>query len=85
MSEDQKTDWKRLTLEAAAIVTSILLAFAIDAWWGELQERQFEEETIQGLLEEYQGHQRSLAYAKKLHLQILRAVASLITASHRGT
>ena len=85
MPEDQKTDWKRLTLEAAAIVTSILLAFAIDAWWGELQERQFEEETVQGLLEEYQGHQRSLAFAKQLHLRILRAVASLITASHRGT
>ena len=85
MPEDQKTDWKRLAIEAVAIVASILLAFAIDAWWGELQERQFEEETIQGLLEEYQGHQRSLAFAKQLHLRILRAVASLITASHRGT
>jgi hypothetical protein len=84
MHEDQKSNWKRLTIEAAAIVASILLAFAIDASWGELQERQFEKETIQGLLEEYQGHRRSLAVGKKLHLQILRAVASLIQASHRG-
>jgi hypothetical protein len=85
MLEERKTDWKRLTLEAAAIVGSILLAFAIDAWWGEVQERQFEKETMQGLLEEYQGHRKSLEIGKKLHLQILRAVASLITASHRGT
>jgi hypothetical protein len=28
-----KIPWKRLSVEAAAIVVSILLAFAIDAWW----------------------------------------------------
>ena len=27
--------WKRLTVEGAAIVVSILLAFGIDAWWDE--------------------------------------------------
>lgn len=85
MPEELKTDWKRLTLEAVAIVGSILLAFAIDAGWGEVQERQLEKETIQGLLEEYQGHRKTLEIGKKLHLRILRAVASLITASHRGT
>jgi hypothetical protein len=32
MVENEKLPWKRLTVEAAAIVASILLAFAIDAW-----------------------------------------------------
>ena len=33
MTETQNIPWKRLSVEAAAIVASILLAFAIDAWW----------------------------------------------------
>lgn len=37
MDTIEKTAWRRLGIEAAAIVVSILLAFAIDAWWGERQ------------------------------------------------
>jgi hypothetical protein len=33
MTDNQGISFKRLTLEAIAIVGSILLAFAIDAWW----------------------------------------------------
>ena len=33
MINNQNIPWKRLSVEAAAIVASILLAFAIDAWW----------------------------------------------------
>ena len=32
MNATQKIQWKRLSVEAFAIVASILLAFAIDAW-----------------------------------------------------
>jgi hypothetical protein len=32
--------WKRIAIEATAIVASILLAFAIDAWWDESQNQQ---------------------------------------------
>jgi len=35
MSTAQTIQWKRLSAEAIAIVVSILLAFAIDAWWDE--------------------------------------------------
>jgi ketosteroid isomerase-like protein len=35
----QPVNWNRLAIEGAVIVFSILLAFAIDAWWGERQER----------------------------------------------
>ena len=38
MLETEKIPWKRLVLEATAIVASILLAFAIDAWWDAYQE-----------------------------------------------
>ncbi len=38
MTANEKIPWKRFSVEAAAIVASILLAFAIDAWWDRSQE-----------------------------------------------
>jgi len=46
MSDSQKNRWKSLSIEATAIVVSILLAFAIDAWW---EERQTEQDIIEDL------------------------------------
>ena len=37
MSNESGIAWKRLIVEGAAIVISILLAFWIDAWWAEQQ------------------------------------------------
>ena len=39
MPTDSGIQWRRLATEAAAIVVSILLAFAIDAWWDERNDR----------------------------------------------
>ncbi len=39
MQDSQTIDWKRITVEAAAVVVSILIAFGIDAWWQERNER----------------------------------------------
>ena len=33
MSNDKAYSWRRIAVEGAVIVVSILLAFAIDAWW----------------------------------------------------
>ena len=38
MENEQIVQWKRIGVEAVAIVASILLAFAIDAWWQNRQE-----------------------------------------------
>lgn len=37
MKELQRIPWKRIGVEAAAIVASILVAFALDAWWADQQ------------------------------------------------
>ena len=37
MTDTQDIPWKRLSVEAAAIIASILFAFAIDAWWDSVQ------------------------------------------------
>ena len=49
MTELKKIPWKRLTVEAAAIVVSILLAFSIDAWWDGRKDHREEQEILIGL------------------------------------
>ena len=40
MTDTSAIPWKRLSVEATAIVASILLAFTIDAWWDGVQYRE---------------------------------------------
>jgi len=49
----QEIPWTRIAVEATAIVASILLAFSIDAWWGEHQEREHERQLLGSLLAEF--------------------------------
>ena len=53
MSTNEKISWKRLATEVVAIVGSILLAFAIDAWWEERQDRQTERDDLEQLHVEF--------------------------------
>jgi hypothetical protein len=43
---NSRIQWQRLLAEAAAIVASILLAFAIDAWWDRTQQEALEAEWL---------------------------------------
>ena len=49
MSTANSLPWKRIAAEGATIVISIILAFAIDAWWDERQERRDELEVLNRL------------------------------------
>ena len=49
MKESQEIPWKRIIVEATAIVASILIAFAIDAWWQNRTERIIEVQYLQAL------------------------------------
>jgi hypothetical protein len=48
----QKIPWKRVAVEVFTIVGSILLAFAIDAWWDESRDREDAEIVLTSLHEE---------------------------------
>ncbi len=61
MTDTQKVPWKRISIEAAAIVGSILFAFAIDAWWAEKKERDVEHEALQALRSDFTASRDSLA------------------------
>jgi len=61
MTANEKIPWKRLSVEAAAIVVSILLAFAIDAWWEDQQNRETEGNALRSLLDDFEASRTELA------------------------
>lgn len=52
MKETRQIPWKRIAVEATAIVASILIAFAIDAWWQDRSEKIVEIQYLQALHED---------------------------------
>jgi hypothetical protein len=48
----RQVPWPRIVAEGIAIVVSILLAFGIQAWWEERQERAMERALLTGLVED---------------------------------
>ncbi len=84
LSNNNSIPWKRIAAEGATIVISIILAFAIDAWWDERQERQNEIEILERLQNELAvnieridrvtaNRTRKLEYAVALFDQIEKA------------
>ena len=81
MASPQQLSLKRLAIESAAIVASILLAFAIDAWWDERQERIAEAEIVLGLKLEFEENRRLMQEGFEYHAQLMLAVQNLIVAT----
>jgi len=64
MVRNENVPWKRLSVEAAAIVGSILLAFAIDALWEEHLERLEEVDVLSQLHKEFSANSALIAEMK---------------------
>lgn len=62
MTDTRKVPWKRISVEAVAIVGSILLAFAIDAWWDERQVAAAQRAQMRALLEEFKEARSQLEF-----------------------
>ena len=52
MNRTQEVPWKRIVVEAFAIIASILIAFAIDAWWQNHTEKLVETQYLEALRED---------------------------------
>ena len=52
--------WRRILVESAAVVLSILVAFLIDAWWDSHQEGLRERELLEGLLTDFEASRPGL-------------------------
>ena len=65
MSRIREFPWLRIGAESAAVVASILLAFAIDAWWDERKEASLEQELLAVLLIEFKQNVNLLRSASE--------------------
>jgi hypothetical protein len=84
MTGPQTIPWKRTIVEAAAIVASILLAFAIDSWWEERSLRIEEQQVLQGLREEFLSVRNVLSEHLSEHLYNLRILEDFLIAAEGG-
>ncbi len=70
MTETQEIPWKRLAVEAVAIVGSILLAFAIDAWWEDVKDARQQAKLVTALQVDFETTkarlETSIEYADSL-------------------
>jgi len=78
MTETQKIPWKRVAIEASAIVVSILIAFAIDAWWADRKDRQEERDYLTSLRQELIRGSDEVAQREKTHAEIVESHIDLI-------
>jgi len=81
MENRQGFAWKRLAVETVAIVGSILLAFAIDAWWANRKIAEDEIESLELIQRDLREAQSQLdtytAYAENATRWALKAYAAL--------
>lgn len=76
--------WGFLLSEMVLIVASILLAFALDSWWGERKDRAEEVEILHGLQEEFRLNRSLLANRVEQHRSDLENMHELLDAAIRG-
>ena len=79
MTNTQKLPWKRLLAEATAIVLSILLAFAIDAWWEDRGDRQAEQLLLQRLKADFTEIRTAIQVVESEHRETSAACIALMS------
>ncbi len=84
MTESQNIPWKRISIEAAAIVASILLAFAIDAWWDSRSDAMQEQALLLALSDDFAAAEGMLASVKSRHLRTATSGEKLISFGEAG-
>ncbi len=67
--------------EATAIVLSILLAFAIDAWWQQLVERREEVQLLSALRTEFAVNLERVAEISAFHADLRATAEALLSAA----
>ena len=81
MNTAAKIPWPRIVVEGVAIVASILLAFAIDAWWDDRQREETEQVVLRTLLNDFQEKQILLSDMRKFSQAIVESVETLLMAA----
>jgi hypothetical protein len=78
MNNAQNIPWKRLAIEATAIVVSILLAFVIDAWWEDRGDRAAEQLLLKRIRVDFVEIQAAIRFIEEEHLEASSACVALL-------
>jgi len=81
MTEPQKIPWARISVEAVAIVGSILLAFAIDTWWQDHQDRETERGLLQAINSEFEQNLLKMEKEISYREEVRRSIALTLKAA----
>ena len=76
--------WPRVLAEGTVIVSSILLAFAIDAWWDGRTQEHNQSVLLRALLDDLLEKQELLTYRRQYNQAILEAAQALINSEANG-
>jgi hypothetical protein len=79
MTENRKSPWKRIAIEATAIVGSILLAFAIDAWWNDQVEQSALRDTLQAVRADFLETKKELTTVVDANEAYVEGVMALLS------
>jgi len=67
MDVARQIPWLRIFVEGAVIVGSILLAFGVDAWWSEVQDREAEQQALAGLASDFTANAERIRTTIRVH------------------
>jgi hypothetical protein len=81
MTKTQDIPWNRIAVEAVAIVASILLAFSIDAWWEDHQDRAAEQRILVGLKSEFEQNLELIEIELSYRNAVVDSIFKLFDAS----
>ena len=74
MPENPRNQWKRLAVEASAIIASILFAFAVDAWWDDVKTDLRAQEILDAVRLEMESNLSNLQDSIAHHEEIVAAI-----------
>lgn len=80
MDTHRQMAWRRFLIDGTVIVSSILLAFWVDAWWEESQDREREEMLLRALLDDLQSMRRRFDTQRHYNKAIFDATQMLLAA-----
>ncbi len=81
MANTNNIQWKRISAEGAAIVLSILLAFSIEAWWDDHQDRAEEQGILLGLKSEFEQNLAFIEIELSYRNAVLDSISKIFDAS----
>ena len=84
MNRVQNIPWKRISVEAVAIVASILLAFSIDAWWEERRSIRHLNNAYSAILDDFRRSKERVAFYRARAQARSDAIIKLYNLANEG-